>query len=104
MTPGGSSGGAAAALCAGFTPIALGTDGGGSGRRRASHCGIVGLKPSAGAIPNLPLFNLALVPGIPVPCGTGRDGLPVGLQIVAPRLHDSPLLAMAQRAESAPQA
>ena len=48
-----------------------------------------------------PLFNLALVPGISVPCGTGRDGLPVGLQIVAPRLHDRPLLAMAQRAETA---
>lgn len=48
-----------------------------------------------------PLFNLALAPGISVPCGTGRDGLPVGLQIVAPRLHDRPLLAMAQRAEMA---
>jgi aspartyl-tRNA(Asn)/glutamyl-tRNA(Gln) amidotransferase subunit A len=48
-----------------------------------------------------PLFNLALVPGISVPCGSGRDGLPVGLQMVAPRLHDRPLLAMAQRAEAA---
>ena len=48
-----------------------------------------------------PLFNLALVPGISIPCGSGRDGLPVGLQIVAPRLHDRPLLAMAQRAEAA---
>lgn len=48
-----------------------------------------------------PLFNLALAPGISVPCGTGRNGLPVGLQIVAPRLHDRPLLAMAQRAELA---
>jgi aspartyl-tRNA(Asn)/glutamyl-tRNA(Gln) amidotransferase subunit A len=48
-----------------------------------------------------PLFNLALVPAISVPCGNGRDGLPVGLQIVAPRLHDRPLLAMAQRAEAA---
>jgi aspartyl-tRNA(Asn)/glutamyl-tRNA(Gln) amidotransferase subunit A len=259
MTPGGSSGGAAAALAAGFTPIALGTDGGGSGRRPAGLCGVVGLKTSAGAIPtpfgfggaygplygvtapmgrtvadakvafevmagpdprdrmrieeadiawpegtnegafgavnaaasallygareaqdkNLfgdnvtglitrgrtvpgtdvvaafrfadacaravgqffteydylltptsacvawpieqvypkvienkevgprghavftPLFNLALTPGISIPCGTGRDGLPVGLQIVAPRLHDRPLLAMAQRAETA---
>jgi aspartyl-tRNA(Asn)/glutamyl-tRNA(Gln) amidotransferase subunit A len=48
-----------------------------------------------------PLFNLALVPGISIRCGSGRDGLPVGLQIVAPRLHDRPLLAMAQRAEAA---
>jgi aspartyl-tRNA(Asn)/glutamyl-tRNA(Gln) amidotransferase subunit A len=48
-----------------------------------------------------PLFNLALAPGISIPCGTGRDGLPVGLQIVAARLHDRPLLAMAQRAELA---
>jgi aspartyl-tRNA(Asn)/glutamyl-tRNA(Gln) amidotransferase subunit A len=48
-----------------------------------------------------PLFNLALAPAISIPCGTGRDGLPVGLQIVAPRLHDRPLLAMAQRAETA---
>jgi Asp-tRNA(Asn)/Glu-tRNA(Gln) amidotransferase A subunit family amidase len=32
---------------------------------------------------------------------SGRDGLPIGLQIVAPRLHDRPLPAMAQRAEAA---
>jgi aspartyl-tRNA(Asn)/glutamyl-tRNA(Gln) amidotransferase subunit A len=48
-----------------------------------------------------PLFNLALTPAISIPCGLGRDALPVGLQIVAPRLHDRPLLAMAQRAEMA---
>jgi aspartyl-tRNA(Asn)/glutamyl-tRNA(Gln) amidotransferase subunit A len=50
LTPGGSSGGAAAALGAGMAPLALGTDGGGSGRRPAAHVGAVGLKPSAGAI------------------------------------------------------
>ena len=45
--------------------------------------------------------RLSLVPGISIPCGSGRDGLPVGLQIVAPRLHDRPLLKMAARAELA---
>jgi aspartyl-tRNA(Asn)/glutamyl-tRNA(Gln) amidotransferase subunit A len=50
LTPGGSSGGAAAALAAGFAPLALATDGGGSTRRPAGHVGVVGLKPSVGRI------------------------------------------------------
>lgn len=50
LTPGGSSGGAAASIAAGCTPLALGTDGGGSIRRPAAHCGLVGFKPSIGAI------------------------------------------------------
>jgi aspartyl-tRNA(Asn)/glutamyl-tRNA(Gln) amidotransferase subunit A len=51
LTPGGSSGGAVAAVAAGFGPLALGTDGGGSTRRPASHTNLVGLKPSLGRIP-----------------------------------------------------
>lgn len=49
-TPGGSSGGAAAAVAAGLGQFALCTDGGGSTRRPAAHAGVVGFKPSAGAI------------------------------------------------------
>jgi len=51
LTPGGSSGGAVAAVAAGLGVLAIGTDGGGSIRRPASHTGLVGFKPSRGAVP-----------------------------------------------------
>ena len=51
-TPGGSSGGASAALAAGVAPLAIGTDGGGSIRCPASCTGVLGLKATLGRIPN----------------------------------------------------
>ena len=56
LTPGGSSGGAGAAVAAGLGPLAVGTDAGGSIRIPASFCGIYGLKPSFGRVPQAPGF------------------------------------------------
>lgn len=68
LTPGGSSGGPAAAVAAGLVPTAVGTDAGGSSRRPPAHVGIVGFKPSFGAIP--------YGPGFAEPC--------VGISVIAP--------------------
>ena len=60
-TPGGSSGGAAAAVASGMGPLALGTDGGGSIRIPCSFTGLFGIKPSFGRVPAWPLSPFGTV-------------------------------------------
>src|SRR5947209_946823 len=81
-TPGGSSSGSAAAVAAGFCPLALGTQTVGSVIRPAAFCGIVGFKPSYGRIP---------ISGV-VPCASSLDTVGfftqhvVDIELVAPLL------------------
>jgi amidase len=79
LSAGGSSGGAAAAVAAGIVPVAHANDGGGSLRIPASHCGVVGLKPTRGRVPIGPDRGMAFhdMGASHVICRTVRDSAPV---------------------------
>ncbi len=63
-TPGGSSAGAVTAVAAGFGPLAIGTDGGGSIRVPAAYVGVVGFKPSFGRVPASPAVLVGVPPHV----------------------------------------
>jgi amidase len=85
-TPGGSTGGGAAALAAGLTPLEIGSDIGGSIRVPAAFCGVYGHRPSETALP-----RSGHVPGSPLP------NVGVVLKVLGPLARDAADLALAMR-------
>ena len=87
-TPGGSSGGASAAIAAGIGPLALGTDGGGSIRVPAAFTGIFGFKPSFGRVPHHPRGAYAPVSHVGPMCRTVADAAVMMQAITRPDRRD----------------
>src|SRR5437660_10978673 len=88
-TPGGSTGGGAAALAAGLTPLEFGSDIGGSIRVPAAFCGVYGHRPSetamprSGQFPYPPMPNAAVVMGVQGPLARSADDLELALDVLA---------------------
>ena len=86
-TPGGSTGGGAAALAAGLTPLEFGSDIGGSIRVPAAFCGVYGHRPSetamprSGGFPTPPMPNAAVVMGVQGPMARSGDDLELALDV-----------------------
>jgi amidase len=88
LTPGGSTGGGAAAVAAGLAPLEYGSDIGGSIRVPAAFCGIFGHKPSETAVPRSGQFpfpvrpNAAAIMGVQGPLARSAEDLELGLEVV----------------------
>lgn len=88
-TPGGSTGGGAAALAAGLTPLEFGSDIGGSIRVPAAFCGVYGHRPSetalarSGQVIGSPLPNPAIIMGVQGPLARSAEDLALAFEVVA---------------------
>lgn len=89
-TPGGSSGGSAAAVAAGFVPLTLGTDTMGSVRIPAAYCGLWGLKPTRGVIPVTGLVHLSWTLDSIGPIAACPDDLALALDVLTGLDPDDP--------------
>lgn len=81
--PGGSSGGSAAAIAARMCDLALGSDTGGSIRNPASHCGVMGFKPTYGAVSRQGLLDLAMSFDQIGPFAADASGVALMLEVIA---------------------
>ena len=83
--PGGSSSGSAAAVAAGMCDLALGSDTGGSIRNPASHCGVVGIKPSYGRVSRYGLVDLSMSLDQIGPLSTDAYGSALIMEVISGR-------------------
>ena len=87
---GGSSSGPAASVAAGFCDLALGSDTGGSIRNPASHCGVVGIKPSYGRVSRFGLIDLSMSLDQIGPFSNDVYGSALLLNVIAGRSENDP--------------